>query len=224
MTTEKVRQLLARYYDGIATADETDALMRYFMETAHVEPDLAADAAIFRALARRSPSAPPAGLRERILDSTVRAPRRRSFPHLKVFLAAAACLALIFTLAMSIFKPVGKPVEAPLTASVVKPAVKTEAPAVIPAAAPEPAAAVTEKPRVMRHAASTASVAPAAETESVNYREVTDPAEATDVAMRLLACLDATLSDAGVGMERTQMAVEVINDPLRANEIIESYR
>lgn len=47
----------------------------------------AADAVIFRALGSHTPSMPPAGLRERILDATVRAPRRRPFPRLKIFLA-----------------------------------------------------------------------------------------------------------------------------------------
>lgn len=224
MTTEKVRQLLARYYDGSATADETDALMRYFMETTDVEPDLAADAAIFRALGRRTPSAPPVGLEERILDATVRAPRRRPFPRLKIFLAAAACLALIFTLAWTFIPHGGKSAEAPLTASVVKTAVKAEAPAALPAAQSQLAAVVAEKPHEIRRSKTVAPAPPVAETESGHYREVTDSAEVTELAIMLLAHLDASLSYTRSGMERTQMAVEVISDPLRANEIIESYR
>lgn len=239
MNTEKARHLLQRYYDGTATADELAALKQYFVEADHLPADLRSDAAIFRAMAKRRPAAPPADLAKRIAAATVVSPRRRFSFNWKVGLSAAAAVAVIFGLG---FLFIGRNGEGAPTQPMIA---KTEAPAPQPAvpvpavseneeqaipALPEEEIPAVAKVKVVskQEAKSGAKTVPAPEkdakeTMAGNYREVTDSAEVVQITTELLATLDASFGKMERGVRSTEMAVSIIADPFNAGKIKDDY-
>lgn len=229
MTIDNVCSLLARYYEGDATAEEVASLGEFFSHSEAVPDDLAVDAAIFRALAEAHEAeiAVPEGLRERIVAATVGSRSRRSrFLWLKPALAVAASLAVAITAGVGLLQ-IGS--SAPSDASdmlataadtvhtivvaeiepdkVSDVAMVAEAPVAKPAPVAEPA------PR-RRKAVKAAPGAPVAQ----YTREVTDPAEAAEVIQEVFAMLqrsrEASEARLQACMESTGDAMAAVRDPL----------
>lgn len=99
-SSEQIRQLLRRYYDGSASADEIKLLEQFFCSDAPVEPDMEVDRRIFRALAEASHAKAPASLTERV-NRIGEEPKRSRRPMLMrwaaISVAAAAAIALVIT-------------------------------------------------------------------------------------------------------------------------------
>lgn len=229
MKTDEVRHLLERYYDGTATVEETASLKRFFAETAAdtLPADLRADAAMFRAMARKETPAVPAGLEQRILAATVgEKPRRRRFSW-KLTLSAAATAAVLITVAVSLFT--GSPDKAPqqqqfaaLKEQPVEPAAPDTVAALTAEVASEPAktvVAVEEKRAVSepRVADVPEKVVTEDFTVVARYREVTDSAEVVEITSTLIAAIDATIyagfGQAEKGLRDTEAAIDIIRDP-----------
>lgn len=228
MTIDNVRSLLARYYEGDATAEEVAALGEFFSHSEAVPDDLAVDAAIFRALAEAHEAeiAVPEGLRERIVVATVGSRSRRSrFLWLKPALAVAASLAVAITAGVGLLQ-IGS--SAPSDASdMLATAVDTVHTIVVAeiepdkvsdvamvAEAPVAEAPVAEPAPRRRKAVKAAPGAPVAQ----YTREVTDPAEAAEVIQEVFAMLqrsrEASEARLQACMESTGEAMAAVRDPL----------
>lgn len=98
-SSEQIRQLLRRYYDGSASADEIKLLEQFFCSDAPAEPDMEVDRRIFRARAEASQIKAPASLTERV-NRIAEEPKRSRRPLLRwaaVSVATAAAIALLIT-------------------------------------------------------------------------------------------------------------------------------
>ena len=223
MTIDNVCSLLARYYEGEATAEEVAALGEFFSHSEAVPDDLAVDAAIFRALAEAHEAeiAVPEGLRERIVAATVGSRSRRSrFLWLKPALAVAASLAVAITAGVGLLQ-IGS--SAPSDASdMLATAADTVHTIVVAEIEPDKvsdvamvAEAPVAKPAPRRRKA--VKAAPGAPV--VQYtREVTDPAEAAEVIQEVFAMLqrsrEASEARLQACMESTGDAMAAVRDPL----------
>ena len=216
---DKIRQMLNRYYDGVSTPSETAQLKDFFRKTKDIPADIAADAAIFRAMdaADTEKVAVPANLRERIVAATVGS--RPRILNWRIAVTAAASVAVLITLAVGLvhFKPSDSPdttdllamsdttrqKEAADLASIAVTTVETEAAEPLLAEASEQ---VAPPPAPVK----TATVA------EVRYtHEVTDPAEAAKIAQKVLAMLGNSLDEAQTGVKSADEAVSLIKDPLK---------
>ncbi len=107
MTIDNIRQMLDRYYDGIATPAETAMLKDFFRTAEDVPADMATDAAVFRAMAAVDDAevTVPDNLKARIVAATIAA-RPRTF-RWRTLVAVAASIALLLSLALSLlnFRP-----------------------------------------------------------------------------------------------------------------------
>lgn len=223
MTIDNVRSLLARYYEGDATAEEVAALGEFFSHSEAVPDDLAVDAAIFRALAEAHEAeiAVPEGLRERIVAATVGSRSRRSrFLWLKPALAVAASLAVAITAGVGLLQ-IGS--SAPSDASdMLATAADTVHTIVVAEIEPDKVsdvamvaeAPVAEPAPRRRKAVKAAPGAPVAQ----YTREVTDPAEAAEVIQEVFAMLqrsrEASEARLQACMESTGEAMAAVRDPL----------
>lgn len=238
MNIEKARHLLQQYYDGTATADELSVLKQYFVEADHLPADLRSDAAIFRAMDKRRPAAPPVDLAQRIAAATVDSPRHRFSFNWKVGLSAAAAVALVFGLGfLFVDRTDDNAPSQPMIAKTEAPALQQPAAQVpfiseneeqIPAVCPEEKIPVIAKVISKQETKSVAKAVPAPEkiaTESLagNYREVTDSAEVVQITTELIATLDANFGKMERGVRSTEMAVSIIADPFNAGKIKDDY-
>ncbi len=123
MNINKAEELLARYYDGLTSEAEEQALKRFFSE-AEVPPHLQCDKELFLSLAAEEPEVPQ-GLEERLSRSIDEWERRerngapvrkptRIIP-LKWLGSAAACLMVFFALGAYFMMKPSAPKEAALT-------------------------------------------------------------------------------------------------------------
>lgn len=215
---DKIRQMLNRYYDGVSTPSETAQLKDFFRKTKEIPADMAADAAIFRAMAAVDTEevAVPANLTERIVAATVGS--RPRILNWRIAVTAAASVAVLITLAVGLvhFKPSDSPdttdllamsdttrqKEAADLASIAVTTVETEA--------AEPLLAVASEQAPLPPASlKNTTVA------EVRYtHEVTDPAEAAKIAQKVLAMLGNSLDEAQTGVKSADEAVSLIKDPL----------
>lgn len=96
---DNIRKLLDRYYDGLTSQAEEEALRRFFREQTSVPATMEADRRMFAALDREADGiAAPEGLEKRILGAinATEAARSRSLwlKRLRIW-SAAACIAAI---------------------------------------------------------------------------------------------------------------------------------
>lgn len=96
---DNIRKLLDRYYDGLTSQAEEEALRRFFREQTSVPATMEADRRMFAALDREADGiAAPEGLEKRILgaiDATEAARSRRLWHKRLRIWSAAACIAAI---------------------------------------------------------------------------------------------------------------------------------
>lgn len=102
MINDRIRQLLARYYDGVSTPEETKELKDFFCQAKNVPEDLGADAAIFKAMAQieAKECKVPENLKERIIASTTG--RRRPSFSWRSAISVAASLAVLIALGVAL--------------------------------------------------------------------------------------------------------------------------
>lgn len=105
MTIDKIRNLLARFYEGLTTPAETEALKDFFRNTHDIPDDLKADAAVFRTIDAREETeiAVPEDLKAKIIASTVGS-CRRTFSW-RAAVGIAASLAVIIALSIALIRP-----------------------------------------------------------------------------------------------------------------------
>lgn len=105
MTIDNIRDLLARFYEGLTTPAETGALKDFFRNTHDIPDDLKADAAVFRTIDAREETeiAVPEDLKAKIIASTVGS-RRRTFSW-RPAVGIAASLAVIIALSIALIRP-----------------------------------------------------------------------------------------------------------------------
>ena len=211
MNIDKVRLLLASYYDGAATGAEVNALMRYFVEANDVPEDLRVDAAIFRAMASTPSVVVPSDLEQKIIESTIGSRSRRRFLNWRVAVSAAASLALLLSLGMAFMhnKPVDEPVENTLFAS----SFPTEEEVVVNTESIEPESVPVRQVHPVQ--AKVAQHRPASDA----YREITDSAQVVEITTRLLAKLDASFNKVEYGVKKTEIAAAIIANPFNANKL-----
>ena len=128
-SSEQIRQLLRRYYDGSASADEIKILEQFFCSDAPVEPDMEVDLRIFRALAEAPQVKAPASLTERvnrIAEEPKRSRRSLLMRLAAASVAAAAAIALIITFKSA---PTGNQSGTPIDSSALVAAATEEIPA-----------------------------------------------------------------------------------------------
>lgn len=96
---DNIRKLLDRYYDGLTSQAEEEALRRFFREQTSVPAQMEADRRMFAALDREADGiAAPEGLEKRILGAidATEAALSRSLWHKRLRIwSAAACIAAI---------------------------------------------------------------------------------------------------------------------------------
>ena len=214
MKTEEVRHMLASYYDGTATCDEVDALKRYFVEADSVPDDLKADAAVFRALASCESARVPGDLGQRIIDSTVGSRRPARFVARRV-IAVAASVALIISLGLAFLNdsPAGAPLDtAPADTMAQRYVAEVDTEAL------QVTEVVTTQPEMI----AVETVAPDDATAG-RYTELTDSAAVVEMTMRIMADFETTMEKARLSMRHTEMALAMLRDPLKANDIRKLY-
>lgn len=212
MNIDKIRHLLASYYDGTATGAEVNALKRYFVEAEDIPDDLRLDATIFRAMASADAPAVPADLEQKIIDSTIGSHRRSRFLNWRVIVSAAASLALLLSLGLAFLpeKSVDEPAENTYLASSILPkeeaVIQTEV--IETVITPEPQERVVQQPapRAKRPA-------------SGSYREITDSAQVVEITSRVLAKLDASFNKLENGVKKTEIAAAIIANPFDLNKL-----
>lgn len=211
MNIDKIRHLLASYYDGTATGAEVNALKRYFVEAEDIPDDLRLDATIFRAMAAADAPAVPADLEQRIIDSTIGSHRRSRFLNWRVVVSAAASLALLLSLGLAFLpeQSVDEPAEKTYLASSVLPkeeAVQAEVIETVITPEPQVRVAQQQAPRAKQSA-------------SGSYREITDSAQVVEITSRVLAKLDASFNKLENGVKKTEIAAAIIANPFELNKL-----
>ena len=218
---DKIRQMLNRYYDGVSTPSETAQLKDFFRKTKEIPADMAADAAIFRAMdaADTEKVAVPANLKERIVAATIGS--RPRILNWRIAVTAAASVAVLITLAVGLvhFKPSDSPDTTDLLAMSDTTRQKEAADMVSVSVAVTPMETEAAEP-LLAEASEQVAPPPApvktATVAEVRYtHEVTDPAEAAKIAQKVLAMLGNSLDEAQTGIKSADEAVSLIKDPLK---------
>lgn len=211
MNIDKVRLLLASYYDGTATGAEVNALMRYFVEANDVPDDLRIDAAIFRAMASTPAVVVPPDLEQKIMESTIGSRPRRRFLNWRVTTSVAASLALVISLGMAFMH--NKPAEEPVESTLLVSSVISKEEVVVNT---EP---VEQQTVPVRQAQPVQAKVARSKPASGAYREITDSAQVVEITTRLLARLDASFNKVEYGVKKTEIAVAIIANPFDANKL-----
>lgn len=216
---DEILKMLNRYYDGVSTPSETAQLKDFFRKTKEIPADMAADAAIFRAMdaADTEKVAVPANLKERIVAATVGSrPRILSW---RIIVGAAASIAVLVSLAVGLvnFRPSDSHDTTDLLAMSDTTRHREET-VMVPDAVTSPEIAEADEPLLA--AVSEKSITPSRPVKNttvaeVRYtHEVTDPAEAAKIAQKVLAMLGNSLDEAQTGIKSADEAVSLIKDPL----------
>lgn len=210
MNIDKIRLLLASYYDGTATGAEVNALKRYFVEAKDIPEDLKIDASIFKALASQEDTVVPDDLEEKIIAATTGAPRRSAFLNWRMAVSVAATLALLVTLGLA-FRP-ERPAEDVPPVIMASTILKTETSRDVAMTVKKPEPVEQEQPRI---AVSAKKTKPA----KSGYTEITDSAQVVEITSRLFAKLDASFNKAERLVKKTEIAVAIINNPFEAGKL-----
>lgn len=195
MNTNRIRKLLEAYYNGSSSEADNEELMRFFADTADVPADLAADAAIFRALGAIRRTDVPADLKTRIIGATVKDSRCRRRSRWRMALAAAASVAVVFAFG-GLFTELRlpRPAEDALMAGHI----------------PDRDSVAS----VWRGAAAGPEESAVPEFTADNSVEVTDSVQAVQLTLSVLSRLKRSLGAAGDGVARAQLAAAVIRNPI----------
>lgn len=214
MNIDEIKRMLDRYYEGESTPSETALLKEFFQTAEEIPADMSVDAAVFRALAEadKAEVEVPADLKERIVSVTTGA--RPRFLSWRPMLAAAASAAVLISLSVALFRPaVSSDVTEQLAmADTVRHIVVPESPTEVSVTA-EAQITVPSEPAEPEVIARAEPVRKAAETKSAYTREVTDPAETAEIAIKVLKMLGKSLDKAEDGIKRADEAVARMNDP-----------
>lgn len=218
MNIDEIKKMLDRYYEGESTPSETALLKEFFQTAQEIPADMGADAVIFRSLAEadKAEVEVPADLKERIVAATTGA--RPRFLNWRPLLAAAASAAVLISLLVALFRPsVSSDVTEHLAmADTIRQIAAPEAPAEA-SAAPEADSTVPQlqeaaEPELIARAE---PVKKAVASKSAYTREVTDPAETAEIALKVLRMLGNSLDQAEGGIKCADKAVAIMNDPFK---------
>lgn len=223
MNIDKIRLLLADYYDGSASGADIDALKRFFADATVIPDDMKVDAAIFRAMSKHVPATAPDHLRQRIIDATIGARPRRPFIYRRIVPAAAACTAIAIALG-SLFMTnktdmTGKTDDTPVTYSTTTAYTGTIYPDTVATRLATIAEPVADKHTATGQPHKTSSDCSSKAPAKKCYTEVTDSIQIIEITTRVLEKLNASFNSVDNGMKQARLAMAIIADPLHANEI-----